>query len=349
MSERDPVPGLDVVLSIDQHIQLVAQDALAGRRGAAVVIDPSNGEVLALVSAPSFDPNIFASTERRNRASVYLNDPMSPLLNRAVSAQFPPGSVFKIMVAMAGLEEKKFIPSMTVDCPGYYELGDRRFTFSHAYGVQDLFQAMAHSANEYFFHLGLLLGPEQMARYARVFGLGDKTGIDMPYEVKGHIPGNKLTRSWYKGDTVNMSIGQGDVLATPLQIVRMIATVHNEGWMPKLHIMKSLDGKNTEVSRSRVSFRKPVWDTIKRSLQGVVDIDTGTASELKMDGLVTYGKTGTAQAGAGKEDHAWFAGVTRSEGRTIAYCFLLEHGGSSKNAVMAVREMLVRLQGSNLL
>ncbi len=348
LSVREPSDGRSITLTIDRNMQRAAHAALAGRRGAVVIMDPSSGEVLALASSPSFDPNAFVDKESRERVSEYLQDPASPLLNRAVSGAFPPGSVFKIPVTMGGLEERKIKPSTTYDCPGYFQMGDRTYRFPHAWGMQDLPMALAHSANEYFFHIGLLLGADGMAKYARVFGLGSRTGIDLAFESRGRLSGLSVGR-WYKGDTLNMAIGQGYVLATPVQLARLIATVENLGMMPQPHILLSGVEAVVRPQPVHVSFRKDVWDALRAGLDAVVALDTGTAHALaNIPGTVTYGKTGTAQAGPGKEDHAWFAGVTRTDKRVIAYCVFLEHGGSSANAVMLTREFLTTLrdQGS---
>ncbi|MEI6437873.1 MAG: penicillin-binding protein 2 [Candidatus Omnitrophota bacterium] len=347
LSVREPTDGRSIMLTVDTDMQRAALTALNGRRGAVVVMDPSNGEILALVSSPSFDPNAFVDRENRERVGDYLQDTFSPLLNRTVSGSFPPGSVFKIPVSMGGLEEHRIQPSTTYDCPGYFQMGDRTYRFPHAWGTQDLTAALAHSANEYFFHIGLLLGPDAMGKYARAFGLGSKTGIDLPFESKGGLPGLSVGR-WYKGDTLNMSIGQGYVLATPVQLARLIATVENRGLMPQPHILLSGPDGSPKISLSHVSFRKDVWDAVRAGLDEVVSLDTGTAHALAaIPGAVTYGKTGTAQASGGKDDHAWFAGVTRTDKAVIAYCVFLEHGGSSANAVALTHEFLTSLREQN--
>ena len=351
LSVREPAAGKDVVLTIDQTIQRAAYEALEGRRGAAVVLDPDNGEVLALVSSPAFDPNDFAQRDDRSRAAAYLKDKDAPLINRAVSGQFPPGSVFKIPVSLAGLQERKFKPTDTFNCPGYFDLGNRHFTFSHAFGMQDFIQAMGHSANEYFFHIGLALGPDLIARYASFFGLGERTGIDLPYEVKGAIPRRGAFAQWFPGDTANMSIGQGYVLTTPIQLARMMAVVENEGRFVDPYVTASVGGSATAHIRSfrMLSLRPEVWVTVKHGLRAVVKMDTGTAHMLDLPGLDIYGKTGTAQAAAGKSDDAWFAGVVKSPKAKFVFVIFLEHGGSSANAGLASKNMLQTLQAEGKL
>ena len=343
LSVREPQDGRKLVLTVDAGMQEAALTALAGRRGAVVVIDPANGEVLTLVSSPSFDPNAFTDHEQQDRVVEYLQSAYSPLLNRAVSGAFPPGSVFKIPVSMGGLEEYRIKPSTTFDCPGYFQMGERTYHFPHSWGRQDLTSAIAHSANEYFFHTGLMLGAPAMARHARTFGLGARTGIDLPYESKGSIPSGLRTAGWFKGDTVNMSIGQGSVTATPLQLARLMAGVENQGMLPQPHILLSGLDEMPVFKPVHISYRKGVWDAVRDGLKQVVLSETGTGRALAdLPGIETYGKTGTAQTA--REDHAWFAGVSRTDKRVIAYCVFLEYGGSSANAVQLTKEFLLNLR-----
>jgi penicillin-binding protein 2 len=345
LSVRVPQAGKKLMLTIDIDVQKAASVALAGRRGAVVVMDPENGEVLALVSGPAFDPNAFVDRDQGDLVRSYLQSTQSPLMNRAVSGAFQPGSVFKIPVSLGGLEEFKIKPSTTFDCPGYFQMGDRTYRFPHSWGPQNLTEAMAHSANEYFFHAGLMLGAPSLAHYARLFGLGSRTGIDLPYESRGSVPSGLKAGGWFKGDTLNMSIGQGDVTATPVQIARLIAAVETEGALPHPHLVVPAFGQMKDFQPVHISFRKPVWDAVKEGLRQVVLSDTGTAHALAdIAGVNTYGKTGTAQTGAGREDHAWFAGVSRTDKRVIAYCVFLEHGGSSANAVQLTKELLISLR-----
>ncbi|MBF0569862.1 MAG: penicillin-binding protein 2 [Candidatus Omnitrophica bacterium] len=371
LSVSEPSKGSDVQLTIDMRIQKAAYNALDGRRGAAVVLDPDTGEILALVSSPAFDPNAFLDRDDRSRVAGYLQNADSPLLNRASSAAFPPGSVFKIPVSFGGLEERKIKLTTTFDCPGYFALGARVFRSPHTWGVQDMTEAMGHSANEYFFHIGLMLGPEKISRYARLMGLGEKTGVDLPYETRGRIPSLSSRLRWFKGDTANMSIGQGDVLATPLQLVRMIAVFANNGYLVRPHLLKAVAGQeicgDTSVagrvglfgskakdfqclrSVTHISFRNDVWQAMRRILYAPVKMESGTAHVLDMPGFDTFGKTGTAQAGSGHMDHAWFTGVTITAKRRIAYAVLLENGGGSANACAVVKQMLLDMKEKDIL
>jgi penicillin-binding protein 2 len=212
---------------------------------------------------------------------------------------------------------------------------------------------MGHSANEYFFRTGLLLGPEALSRYAKGFGLGERTGIDLLYETRGHVPQGKDLLRWFKGDTANLAIGQGPLLVTPLQIARMMAVIANEGRFVTPHVIRTVGGAEAcaacHASPRYMPLRKDAWAALERSLQAAVRMETGTAHVLDLEGMDTYGKTGTAQAGGERADHAWFAGVTKTAKRRIAYCALLEHGGSSANACLMVKEILLKLKEEGFL
>ncbi|MBF0511675.1 MAG: hypothetical protein HQL13_05015, partial [Candidatus Omnitrophica bacterium] len=220
--------GRDVVLTIDQRIQIVAQDLLKGQRGGIVVMDISNGDVLSLVSSPSYDLNAFLDKRKSNKLNAYFKDSTTPLLNRVVTGLYPPGSVFKIPVALAALQLNKITPETTFECSGYMMLGNRKFGCSHVHGAQDLKQALAHSCNVYFFHTGSLLKPSVIGAFAKAFGLGMKTGVDLPFEKRGSlVTGASRTGAWYTGDILNLSIGQGYTLVTPLQLTVLMAAVAN--------------------------------------------------------------------------------------------------------------------------
>ena len=302
---KEPQKGRDITLTLDARVQTAADEFLAGRRGAVVVIDLSNGDVLGLVSAPSFDPQ---------NIRKYLNTTGASFLNRAVNGQFPPGSVFKVVVALAALQTKKTTPDTSFNCPGYYMLGNTRFGCAHVHGVQDLWDALAHSCNVYFFHLGLLAGPKYVTQYARALGLGRPTGIDLPFESSGHLarPGS-AKGGWYKGNTLNLSIGQGETLATPLQLAVMMGAVASDGLILRPRLLKAVEGKPVapvDLKRlPRVRLRDDVWTVVRDGLRRAVTDEAGTAHALAdVANIKIWGKTGTAQAGEGRANHAWFNG-----------------------------------------
>jgi len=209
LGTKEPKNGKDIVLTLDQRVQSAAAGLLDNRRGSVVVMDLRNGDVLAMVSSPSFDPNVFTDKSRSAGIEAYMRSPDGVFQNRAIAGQYPPGSVFKVPVALAALERRKITPETAFDCPGFYMLGGARFGCAHVHGREDLLQAIAHSCNVYFFHAGQLASARLIGAYARAFGLTRPTGIDLPFEAAGSLvlPGAKKD-GWFGGDTLNLSIGR---------------------------------------------------------------------------------------------------------------------------------------------
>lgn len=347
---KEPVKGHDIVLTIDARLQNVAQDLLEDRRGAVVVMDLNNGEVLSMVSNPSFDPNAFSDRSRQGLLSGYFNNAASPLMDRAVLGQYPPGSVFKVPVALAALELGQIVPSTTFDCPGFYSLGQTKFGCSHVHDKEDLRQAIAHSCNVYFYRLGRMLGASTIGAWAKAFGLGRPTGIDLPYENKGKVvSAPRQGKSWYTGNTLNLSIGQGETLATPLQLTVLMAAVANDGVILKPRLAKALNNKlipPLDFSKQpMVRLHDATWRVVQEGLREVIKDADGTANILNdLSNIKIYGKTGTAQSGGERAHHAWFAGYARSSKNNIAFCIFLEYGGSSANAVALTKQLLAQMQ-----
>ena len=357
LSFKEPVKGQDITLTIDNRIQMVAAELLQGRRAAVVVMGLDKGDILAMVSAPSFDPNLFI--EGDPKITEIFSDAQAPLLNRAVNGQFPPGSVFKVIMAITALENKKIQAQTTFDCPGFLTLGDREFRCSHVHGHQNLTEAIAHSCNVYFFHTGLLLDPMSIHKYARMFGLGTITGVDLPHEVRGFVPDGKQSkttlarrgRRFSKGDLLNLSIGQGDVLATPIQLTRMIAMVANDGREIQPHLVKAIGTKEVTYEHPwhTLPVEKRSFEIVQAGLKAAVGDYAGTAHSLETNGLTILGKTGTAQSSGNKPNHAWFAGFIPTAKTPVAFCVFLEYGGSSANACEVARELIAAMQRENIL
>ncbi len=351
---KEPESGKDVVLTIDATLAQEVAKLFNDRRGAAVVMDMTNGEVALLASSPSFNPNAFVDKAINNQVTGFFQNSHAPLLNRAVTGQFPPGSVFKVPVALAALQLNKIKAMQTYDCPGYYLLGGRKFGCAHVHGKQDLVQAIAHSCNVYFFHTGQILGPRIINAYAKAFGLLNRTGIDLPFESKGRMRKISSANSFFGGDILNLSIGQGDTISTPIQLTVLMAAVATEGIIIEPRVVKSVGGKLREpqdlLKRPRVKLRHEVWATVQEGLGEVVTDQEGTGRILQeLSGVSIWGKTGTAQAGKEKENHAWFAGYVKNASHAYSFCVLLEHGGSSANAVELTKNVLALMQKLNLL
>ncbi|MBF0484116.1 MAG: penicillin-binding protein 2 [Candidatus Omnitrophica bacterium] len=350
LSIKDPSKGKDIELTIDSDIQNISRETLGGRQGAIVMLDIDSGEILSMASSPDYDPNIFVDPALKKGKVDILRDVRGPMVNRSVRGAYAPGSVFKVPMAFAGLDLKKIATYTTFNCPGFYQVGETQFGCSHVHGVQDLFNAIAHSCNVYFFNLGKLLGSEAIAYYGRMFGIGRLTGVDLPYERPGYISDKKghvtAGKNWFLGDTLNMSIGQGDTLATPLQIARMLATVERDGVEVQPHIIKSINGVVvTKYNFTRtLKLNKSIFDDIKKGLRMTVSEPTGTGYDLYMPDLYVAGKTGTAQTVRGREPHAWFAGYALGKERKVAFCIFLEFGGGSENACIIGRQLLTRMR-----
>ncbi len=351
LSLKEPKKGQDITLTIDSEINDVAQNLMRGKNGAIIMMDISNGEILSLVSSPGYDPNIFVDKKKRQKLAHIFKNPNSPFMNRAITGLFPPGSVFKVPMAICGLATKKITQYTSFECPGFYKIAGMKFRCTHVHGEQNLTESLIHSCNVYYYHLGQILGSEKISQFAKLFGLGKETHIDLPFESAGRIPSKKQNilggyRRWFTGDTLNLSIGQGDVLVTPIQLTKMMATVASEGVEVQPHVIKEIGGTECE----QFSFKREllvderIFRIIKKALVATVTDYSGTAHAVDIDGMLIAGKTGTAQSAPGKEHHAWFVGYLLGKDKKIAFCVFLEHGGSSQNACIVARDLILTLR-----
>jgi len=315
IQEVPPKGGQDIRLTLDLRLQSAAEDALGDSRGAVVVLDSRSGEILALASSPRFNPNTIFSDYAR------LVSPGSgnPLQNRAIQGLYPLGSVFKAVTALAALEEGAITPETTFDCDGYLRLGGTTFRCWTVHGQSDLRRAIEQSCNVYFFKVGRRLGPVALIDWARRFGFGAPTGVDLPFEAKGRVP-SPSNRGWSLGDTFNLSIGQGELLVTPLQVAQMMAIVANEGKIFRPHITVNEGG---DYLLGTLNARPSNWKVLKEALLAVVESGTG-ARYVKLRGMHIAGKTGTAEVGGGKRDHGWFAGFAPYENPKVAFAVVIE-------------------------
>jgi penicillin-binding protein 2 len=341
LERRAPQPGADVTTTLDRRVQEAAERALGDAAGAVVVMDPRNGDLLALASTPAFDPARFSGPIPRDEWLRLMRDPQYPLLNRGLQA-YAPGSVFKLVVAAAALQEGLITPSDKLPCPASMRIGNRslRNWKREDQGPIDLERAIATSCNTFFARLGLTVGIERIARYARAFGFGQPTGIVLGDERAGLVPTparGSVTRTWSPGDTANVAIGQGRVLVTPLQVARFMAAIANGGilWRPRL-IQHVGDARETVLSvlpeaTGHVTLAPAVLAVLRRSLRAAVN-NGGTASAAHVPGLEVAGKTGTAQIVRDSDptrgqDHAWFAGYAPAEDPQVVVVVLVERGG----------------------
>jgi penicillin-binding protein 2 len=345
-----PQAGNDLYLTIDVRLQKVAEDLLGGEYGAIVALDPNSGDILAMASRPGFDPNVLSRELTAKQWVEIVQDEGRPLNNRASQGQYPPGSIFKIPMAVAALETKTMSPSSTVFCNGGYQFGKRLYHDWKAsgHGYVDLHDALVHSCDVYFYTIGQRMGIDVMAEFGKDFGLGKATGVELPSERAGIMPSTAWKQKakneqWLPGETISAAIGQGYVTVTPLQMASLVGTVANNGvsYRPRLvqAVMDRTSGNLQElpaVPRGKINAKPETFRVIKDALADVVT--KGTATRAKSSMVTIGGKTGTAQVAAlrtGPEenipkkfrDHAWFVAFAPVESPKIAVAVLAEHMG----------------------
>jgi len=352
---KPPVNGKDIQLSLDIKIQKICEDALAARHGAVVIMDPYSGEVFAMASSPGFNPAVFAEKDNAKISSLFSN-PNSLLVNRAISSAYPAGSVFKVIVATAALENKKINQDTSFVCQGSTLVGRSEFKCWSTHGTQNLLAALTHSCNVFFYKTGLLTGGQAIHDYALKLGFAKTTSFELSYESAGFIPSplwrkiNKF-KSWFDGDTANLSIGQGEVLVTPLQIARMMAVFANGGYLVNPYIVKAIDGKDISLDQEKsekLNFKKATIDYIREGLRSVVSDPTGTGNVLSSLSVTVAGKTGTAQAPPG-QSHGWFAGFFPYKNPKFVICVFLEHGGPGYAACVVAKQIIQEMVNQGLI
>jgi penicillin-binding protein 2 len=366
VTTRKPLPGRRLILTLDARVQAAAEEALGERAGAAVALDIRNGEVLALVSRPAFDPAQFARGISADEWQALLDDTRHPMQNKALRGQYPPGSTFKVVVALAALEAGVARPDTSFTCSGGISLGSHEFRCwnRQGHGTVDLHRAMKESCDVWFYRVGMQLGIDRIAAAAHRLGLGQPLGFPFGSERGGMVPDRQWKKkrfgtNWYDGETVICSIGQGYVLATPLQLAAMTAAVANGGtvWRPQvLKRVESLQGavlltpKPEKLSESR--WHASHLRTVQRSLEAVVNEPGGTAFRSRLAEVTYAGKTGTSQVvgrrGAKEadtsryehRDHALFVAYAPASAPEIAVAVVVEHGGHGGSAAAPVAKAM---------
>ncbi|MEE2778555.1 MAG: penicillin-binding protein 2 [Acidobacteriota bacterium] len=346
-------PGNDLQLTLDLDLQQEAERFFEGQVGSAIALDPRTGEILAMVSSPSYNPNAFARRLDSREWQAIVDDEHHPLQNRSVQNSYPPGSVYKIVTAIAALEENVVTPDDTYYCSGSTRIhgGRRRCWKRGGHGTVNLRQALQHSCDVFFYHLGPRLEIERIADWSRRLGLGVETGIDLHGEKPGLVPDKEWAlrargTMWYPGETVSVAIGQGPLLVTPLQAAVMVATVANGGDVVTPHLVKDY----ARPPRRRVQLSPETLAVVRGALQDVVDSGTGRSAAVA--GMTVAGKTGTAQVVSQAtqidsadlpyeiRDHAWFASFAPVENAELVVVVFVEHGGHGSSAAAPLAKIL---------
>ena len=351
---KEAEPGRSLQLTVDLDLQIVAELAMEGRRGAVVAMDPRNGEVLAMVSRPAFDPNKFAGRIRKKDWDDIMNNVEKPMLNRAIQSNLAPGSTFKPLVALAALENGVIDENTTFTCPGgmsfyghYHHCHNKK-----GHGTVNLHQALAQSCDVFFYNVGNRLGIDKLAQLGELAGLGKETGIDLPFEYRGVLPSSKwkartLRQPWFPGDTISVAIGQGYLAITPLQLAVMTGGIAAGGVWQRPHLVK--DPARVEPRRSNVNL-----DNINQVVYGMYGVvnQGGTGRVARLPGIEVCGKTGTAQLASNEllkssaklaqelRDNAWFVAFAPRVNPEIVVAVLFEAGGHGDQAAPIARDVM---------
>lgn len=363
---QDPSSGRSLYLTLDAGLQKMLADAFGEEQGAGVVIDLRDGGILALYSSPSFDPNAFLSRLSREQAEYFWHNPSRPMLNRAIQGRYPPGSTFKPLVALAALEKGIITPETTFTCRGRKVYYDREFRCDGVHGTVNLVQAIAHSCDIYFYELGMKLDVDDIHNTAVKYGVTELTGVDLPHEVPSRVPSREwkartakrpIDRKWYAGETISVSIGQGQNGLTPISLARFFAAIATRGRLLTPHLLygtRNDSNNRMDVAPpplSRDTRMEPrFWEALDEGLYGVLRY--GTAKDSALPGLTICGKTGTAQVAEFKDkahyakqaknlkDHALFAGYAPRENPQIAFAVVAENAGFGAHTAAPIARRL---------
>lgn len=368
LHEVEDVPGHSVFLTLDRDLQDTAYQALQGKEGAIVALDINSGAILALVSTPAFDPNVFARGITSEEWRALGQDRMYPLNNRAIQGQYPPGSTFKIILAIAALEDGAIQPETPLLCNGSMPFGNRVFRDwkKEGHGTVDLHKGLVQSCDVYFYQLGQRVGIDRIAHYARALGLGEKTGIALDDEKGGLIPDSvwkkkRFGQPWFPGETPSAAIGQGYVNVTPLQMANLMAVVANGGTLYRPWFVRKVESLDGTLIREygpekirEVTLKENTLKHVRSALSAVVNSGSGTGGRAKSNIVEIAGKTGTAQVAEMRggfvkseqlpyfiRDHAWFVAYAPAEKPEIAVVTLVEHGGHGGAAAAPLAKRVI--------
>ena len=354
LNTRESMAGNNLVTTLDWNLQKAAQEALMGKMGGVVVLKPTTGEILAMSSSPAFDPSTFTRKLSAKEWNAFYSDPKKPFQDRVIQGQYPPGSTYKMITALAGLEEKVIDPETGFYCNGSLPFGNRVFHCwrKGGHGKVNLRKAIVQSCDVYFYNVGIRLGVDRLAHYAQLLGLGKPTGIALSSEKGGLIPTSawKLKRyktPWQPGETLSLAIGQGYNLTTPLQMASVTAAIANGGTLYRPYLIKRLVSPEGRVIKEiqpqperQVPIKPEYLQMVREAMAGVVNEPGGTGGAARLPGVVVAGKTGTAQVVTlgkkGGRDHAWFVAFAPLENPQLAVAVVVEHGGHGGEAAAPI-------------
>lgn len=369
LREIPPIPGKDLYLTVDLDLQLAAEEAMKDKAGAVIALDPRTGDILAMVSAPAFDPDVFARGITAAEWQVLTQDPRKPLNNKGIQGTYPPGSTWKAVVAAAGLHTRAVTPGRALTCTGTFPFGNRVFRDWKAsgHGAVTLYDSLVQSCDVYYYRLGETLGVDRIAEEAEGMGFGRPTGIELEGEKSGIVPSTawkqrRFKQPWFPGETISVAIGQGATTVTPLQLVNAYASLANGGrlWRPQVVArVVDLDGTVVYAREPQLLGTTPTTPeanaAIARGLLGVIEDPRGTAHGHRSKEFRMAGKTGTAQASSklysvkqessiawNLRDHAWFVAFSPEVDAEIAVVTLAEHGGHGGSASAPVVKRLMQ-------
>ncbi|MFH2145842.1 MAG: penicillin-binding protein 2 [Candidatus Omnitrophota bacterium] len=342
-----PQPGANLYTNIDINLQGFIYELVKDKKSAVGVMDADSGEILALVSTPAFDPNILIDKKKYVEIAEIFKNKDAPLLNRNLKT-YPPGSIFKIVTAYSGLAENIINTESVFECPGEYKIGNyaKYCWLKRGHGALTIKNAIATSCNVFFYKLGLKIGEQNLYRYASLFGFGRKTQIELPEEEAGIVPDAKWKKAnfnekWFAGDTLNFAIGQGYLLISPLQALKMAALIANTGEDVLPHIV----AQNQPKANNKRILSVFAVEVIREGMRRVVSAGYGTGHRAYVESIETCGKTGTAQV-IRQRSHAWFVGYTKLGGKRICFVVFLENGGhGGEQAAQLMRQIIVYLHG----
>ncbi len=347
LSDREPEPGSDITLTLDLEFQKKIMEMIKGRHASVAVLDLETDGLLALASAPAYDPNIFVSPATSEQRLKILKDVNAPMLDRGINAAYPPGSIFKLVTALAGLDLGKITPETRFKCTGSFQLGPKSkpaHCWNHeGHGSLNLYEALERSCNIYFFNVAKRLTPDEIAHYAHELGLGEPLKIEISRIAPGLIPDSawkkeRFNQPWFQGETLNMAIGQGYMLVTPFEILRLTSIIAKDGKVTEPHLI--VQDRSGMAEAPRVAIREENLSAIKRAMLQVVESDYGTGQLARVDFEKLAGKTGTAQAPP-LDPHSWMTGFFPYKNPKLAFVVFVEHGGSGGiTSARIVKQML---------